>query len=212
VISIGILEDNLELRQSIVDFLNLFDRYLVVFSFGAYSELQKEKIDVCPDVVLLDVHLLDIDSIDLIKSIKMRFDDVQIIVITGDKEKSILLASVEKGASAILYKPFHFAELESCIESVMKTGSYLKPEVLTKLFDIINKENEPVNKGDKQITGREAEVLRLVIMGMTYKEISSKMDISFHTVNHHLKNLYIKYGVNSKSELIVKCIGSKGIK
>ena len=203
--SIGILEDNNSLRQTIVDYLLMTGKYEIAFSEGSFNLINKKLDGVSPDLILLDIHLSDVTGIDIIGDLKKRFADAYIIIITGDKEKDLLLKAIEKGANGYLYKPFSMAELTTAINTVNETGSFLEPEVLTKLFTLINQQRPKV-KFEEQIpfTQREVEILGLLKKGHTYNEMAEILNLSFHTINHHIKNLYLKTKVKSKSELIVK--------
>ena len=203
--SVGILEDNIVFRQTIGDFLNVSGKYQVVFSEGNFHNLAKRNFEIFPDVVLLDIHLSDVNGIDVISSIKKMFPDAYVIIITGDKDKTYVLEAIEKGACGYLYKPFSMKELENAISNVMETGSFLEPEVLTKLLGLINKRKTTNDIEEKiYLTAREKDILELLKKGHTYNEMADILCISFHTINHHIKNLYTKTNVKSKSELIVK--------
>lgn len=208
--SIGILEDNFSLRQSIEDYLHISGKYHLSFSDADYKSIAGKKIEVKPDILLLDIHLNDVNGIDLISNLKVMFPDASIIIITGDQNNSYLLKAIEKGACGFLYKPFSMAELDHAIATINETGSFLEPDVLTRLFSTINTSNsEQGMVADFNLTHRELEILELLKKGHTYNEIAEKLFLSFHTVNHHVKNLYIKANVNSKSELIVKFFKNK---
>ncbi len=203
--SIGILEDNLSLRQTVEDYLRSSESYSIAFSEGAYKDISDKDYETAPDFILLDNHLADVLGIDIIADIKIKFPSSQIIVITGDKTDDFLIKAIENGASSYLYKPFKMADLQNAIQLVNETGSFLKPEVLTKLLGLINqKKSKPEFSKKELLTQREVDILELIKKGCTYKEISSELNISFHTVNHHLKNLYVKLDVNSKVELVAK--------
>ena len=204
MISIGILEDNQSLRQTIVDYLIVTGKYQVVFSTGKFSAISKLTLDNAPHVVLLDLHLSDVNGIDIILNIRKMFPDAYIVIVTGDKDKEYILRAIECGANGYLYKPFTMTDLDTVIKTVYETGSFLEPDALTKLFSLINK--YPKNNLEIKIkfTPREKEILDLIKQGHTYNEMADILCLSFHTVNHHIKNLYTKTNVNSKSELIVK--------
>ena len=202
---IGILEDNLSLRQSISEYLTSTGSYTIVFSENSYATVKSAQYDVNPDYLILDVHLSDISVIDVISDLKKRFPQSKIIIMTGDENNALLLKSIENGANCFIFKPVIMSELINIMKQLEDKGSYLEPELLTKLMGLINQKNNNDTPDYKsQLTNRENDVLTLVEQGLTYKEISQKLSISFYTVNHHLKNIYSKLNVNSKLELITK--------
>jgi DNA-binding NarL/FixJ family response regulator len=205
MISIGILEDNVSLRQTVEDYLVVSGKFFVVFSEGNFNALSKREFEVFPDIVLLDIHLSDVNGIDVISNIKKMFPETYVVIITGDKDKEYILKAIEKGACGYLYKPFNMTELETMIATVQETGSFLEPDLLTKLFGLINKGTSKNSIEEKiYFTQREKEILELLKKGHTYNEMADILCVSFHTINHHIKNLYTKANVKSKSELIVK--------
>jgi DNA-binding NarL/FixJ family response regulator len=203
--SLCILEDNVVLRRSIEEYLTTTGKYQVTFSGGDGNSMLLWKHEIYPDFILLDIHLNDLSGIDIIKAIKVQFPEAHIIIITGDKSKESLIQAFEFGASAFLYKPFLVSDLDKVIDQVNNTGSFLEPDVLTKLLGLICQKNSPTSLFDKDdLTTREKELILLIKKGYTYKEMASELKLSFHTVNFHLKNIYAKTNVRSKSELIAK--------
>ncbi len=208
--SIAILEDNIGLRETIEDYLSTSDKYKVVFSVGNYQYFVESQATILPDFILLDIHLPDVLGIDIIADIKKLQPGANIIIITGDTDKEFLLQAIENGASAYIYKPFNMIDLEKVLDQVNLTGSFLEPEILTKLLGLINeKKMADSSMFMEGLTAREEEILLLIKKGQTYKEIAATLNISFHTVNHHLKNVYQKTNVKSKSELIAKYFTTK---
>ena len=96
-------------------------------------------------------------------------------------------------------------ELEKVISNVETSGSFLEPELLTKLMSLISiKNSQDLFGGKNEITPRENEIIELIKKGHTYKEMAELLHVSFHTINYHLKNIYIKANVRSKNELVAK--------
>jgi DNA-binding NarL/FixJ family response regulator len=205
---IGILEDNKPLSASITDFLEATGSYKVVFSVASYFDIKRVKLDVVPHFIMLDIHLLDGSGIDLIADLRHRFPGVQIIVITGDKDNhSLLLKAIEHGANGFLYKPIKMDNLLKVMEQLHETGSFLEPDILSKLMWLIQEKKGTSRLGladNTELTDREYEILVLVEQGLSYKDIADKLNISYYTVNFHLKKIYVKFEVNSKIELVVK--------
>ena len=204
MLSIAIIEDNSAFRQTIEDFLNAQDDYHVIFSGGRYQDFIESNCSN-PDFILLDIHLPDAVGTDVLFDLRKIAPRSFIVMITGDSEKEFLLKGMENGANAFVYKPFKMTELDKVIRQVNETGSFLEPEILTKLLGLINEKKKMSNSiFREELTPREKDLLRLIMKGHTYKEMATLLNISFHTVNHHLKNLYLKTDVRSKSELLAK--------
>ena len=132
------------------------------------------------------------------------YPDVKIIVMTGDiNDNNLLIRALKKGAVSFLLKPFSMADLESAISGTLSTGSYLKPEQLTALLDQMNeRKTKNLDAVKEKLTKTEFQIFLLTIEGLAYQEIANRLNVSYHTVNYHLKNIYLKTGVNSKIKLI----------
>ena len=154
MINIGILEDNVPLRVSMEDYFGVLGDYNIVFSASGSSCLQIDTVTKL-DFILLDIHLQNESGIDIIPKIKRLFPDVHVIVITGDTvDQFLLLDAIENGASSFLYKPFQGKNLTRIINELQTTSSYIEPELLTVLINLIrsrNKVGKLLAHADKQI-------------------------------------------------------------
>jgi DNA-binding NarL/FixJ family response regulator len=113
------------------------------------------------------------------------------------------MKAIENGANGYVYKPFSAAKLEQAIANVESTGSFLDPESLTKLMTMMqHSSGKKFLRTEEDLTPMEQKIIELVKKGLTYKEMAQDLNISFHTVNFHLKNIYYKMDVKSKAELI----------
>lgn len=204
--AIGILENDAGLRVTLEDFIATNAAYTVSFSVGRYREMLEIAHDCAkPQFVLLDIHLDDAIGLAIIDEIKRLFKGVDVIIITGDYDTSLILQAIQNGASGYLYKPFSTKKLSDAIDNVLRTGSFLDPETLTKLMAQLNvKKEDKDQKLLNTLTSREKKVLELAKKGYTYKEMANEMLLSFHTINFHLKSIYLKMDVKSKTELISK--------
>ena len=169
--SIGIIEDNNELRKTIAEYIKLSDEYSLSFSISDISSLKscKER----PDIILLDIHLKDMNSLDLLSDINQNFPKTHIVVMTGDKDNNHILTAYKYGASGFLYKPF-----------------YLRENINISLQEKYN------------LTFRELEIIDLMNKGFSYKEMAVKLEITVHAINYHTKNIYFKMDVNSQAKLM----------
>jgi len=200
--TVGILEDNLALRNSIKDYLEATGKYKTIFACGLYAEIATQKFREQPAFLILDIHLPDTSAINIIADLQKRWPNTRIIMVTGDKTPELLLEAVKQGAVSFLHKPVIMAELLNVLDQLTTNKSFLQPHMLTNLMALLkvdeNRHSRPINK----LTDREKEILAYVEQGKSYKVIARELNISFHTVNFHLKNIYVKYNVNSKLELI----------
>ncbi len=201
--AVGILEDNDALRSNISHYLEAMPDYFVVFSEPCYKNIENKTIDCEPDFILLDIHLKETSGIDLIADIVKRFPETSIIIMTGDQSEHHIMKAFESGAKGYLYKPFTMADTVATMQALLSNGSYMSPIAATKLIGILNKKEPTVSIKERLgLTNRDYEIVQLIKEGLAYQAIADKLFISYHTVNHHLKNVYVKMDVKSRSELI----------
>lgn len=206
MIHIGILEDNFSLRTSMVDYLDATGSFKVLFDFPKFSDFKKNKYSIEPDFVLMDVHLSDGSSIDQIQELLQIHPQAQVIIITGDEKDELIVKAIENGAKGYMFKPFTMQELINTLEIVRNNNGFLDSDVLSKLMLAMNKRKPLSSTGkihkDEKLSERENRVASLLAEGYSYKDIAKILNISYHTVNQHVKNIYQKLNIKNKYELI----------
>lgn len=208
--AVGILEDNDSLRKNIAYYLENSANYFVCFSEPTLDSLKNRDIPCDPNYILLDIHLNNTQSIDHIADLKKKFPGASVIVMTGDRNEQFILKAFENGAKGYLNKPFPLSETIKTMAALRDNGSYMSADTATKLIGLITKnETEQSFKDIYKLTERECEIVELMQEGLGYQAIADRLFISYHTVNHHAKNLYIKMDVSSRAELVAKCMKKK---
>lgn len=205
--TIAILEDDAILRSTLLDFLSISGDYIISYAGASIAEFVDLHFDETIDFILLDIHLNNSFALDSINSIKFKHKEARIIMLTGDKDDDLVMKSIVNGAHGFIYKPFSLSEIATTINNIKSSGAYLQPYVLNKLVKSINSSRSLFTLKDKySLTEREIDILYLTKNGYSYKEISKKLEISYHTVNFHMKNLFNKFDVTSKIQLMSKFI------
>ncbi len=197
----GLIEDDTALRTSLQEYL-LLNGCIVTFSTDCVDDVLQIEHEYNPDFILLDEHVTNGSGIESISKLKEKFKGANIILFTGDKSPELVMKALENGACGFLYKPFSFSQLESIIADIQKNGSYLHPLSASKLISTLQISKEKKLENYSKLTEKEDEIVKLLLTGKSYKEIATELNKSFFTVNYHLKNIYSKYNVNSKAELL----------
>jgi DNA-binding NarL/FixJ family response regulator len=207
MISLGIIEDDRLLRRNIEDCVNMVKDVALSFSFNS-MEAFFEQLDTLeePYIIFIDLGLPGISGLEGITYMRKRWNDTHIVVITGNDDENIIFNCIQRGANGYLLKPFKIKELLDNIDIIRKGGALITPEVAMKLFNKIHKPQETFEDNSSGLTSREKDVVNELLKGLTYKEISIALGISSTTVNDHIKSVYIKLGVRSKSELLAKVL------
>jgi DNA-binding NarL/FixJ family response regulator len=205
---IGIIEDDAALRKNLEYLFHLTDEFKVVFSISNIEKILANLDTETPSFIFLDINLPGISGLDGLSVLKKKYPESNIILISGESENDIIWKGLSNGAKGYLIKPISFETIKEQIEIIQKGGAFMTPEVAKKLLDKVNTVTEQKTSSQKIIglTKKENEVVQQVIKGLSYKEVSIMLSISYSTVNDHLKNIYKKMNVNSKSELICKIL------
>ena len=208
-----IVEDTKATRERLENAITEGDSFELVGSAGSFSlgsQLLEEK---SPDILLTDLDLPDGNGIDLIKRLhEPNITTKLAIVITIFGDEDHVISALKAGASGYLLKDDNFIEINNAITQMLNGGSPISPSIARYLLSelSLNPSSAVESEGEKILSNREHEMLILVSKGYTAKEIGVMLDISFHTVNAHVKNIYKKLSVSNKTEAIFEAT-KKGI-
>ena len=207
MITVGIIEDDRSLRRNLETFIGMEKDLEITFSCNSMEDfLEKRSALDEPYIVFIDLGLPGISGLEGITFIREKWADVHLVVITGNDDDAVILDCIQRGANGYLLKPFKIAELRKNIDIIRSGGALITPDVALKLFRKIHKPQERFEDNAANLTTREKGVVNELLKGLTYKEIAAVLGISPTTVNDHLKNVYFKMGVRTKSELIAKVL------
>lgn len=212
MITVGIIEDNLALRTGIEEFVSQNNDMRIVFSCNSVEKwlMNYDQNPESPYVLFLDIGLPGISGLKAISVIKDKYPETKLVVITGDDSRESVWEAITSGADGYLLKPFSLKEISHQIDIIQNGGAALSPMVAEKLIHRINANVRPARENKNLLlTRRENDVLEQLVKGLSYKEVANILQISFATVNDHIKNIYFKMGVNSKSELIAKVLSGR---
>ncbi|MBC7722554.1 MAG: response regulator transcription factor [Pedobacter sp.] len=207
MITVGIIEDDRSLRRNLETFIGMEKDLDITFSCNSMEDfLEQRQALYEPFIVFIDLGLPGISGLEGITFIRDKWADVHVVVITGNDDDTVILDCIQRGANGYLLKPFKIAELRKNIDIIRSGGALITPDVALKLFRKIHKPQERFEDNAANLTTREKGVVNELLKGLTYKEIAIALGISPTTVNDHLKNVYFKMGVRTKSELIAKVL------
>jgi len=165
-----------------------------------------------PDIVLMDIGLPGMSGIEATSILKRQYPSLKIVVQSIFEDTETIMNAIKAGAEGYLLKASSRAEIHAALREVYAGGSPLSGKVASKILEQCRKKNcdtSGANKNEFGLTARELEILDELMQGKACKCIASDLSISLHTVNNHLRSIYEKMQVNSRSEVAAKFIQKK---
>ena len=197
-----IYDDNADRRESLSILLGIDPGLQVVGAFPDCTLVAEQVASLKPDVVLMDIDMPEVDGIAGLKIIKAGFPGVKVLMQTVFEQNEKIFESVRNGASGYILKTEAAQRIPEAIRIVQEGGAIMTPSVAEKLLHYFRNDPLPAPKKDFGLSDREAEVLRLLSEGNSYKMIAARMAVTYFTVNAHLKKVYEKLQVHSSGEAI----------
>jgi DNA-binding NarL/FixJ family response regulator len=202
-ITVSIVEDDRRIRESLSVLIDGAEntRCLGVYASGEEAlELIPAKE---PEVVLMDINLPGMSGIECVRKLKARLPKVQILMLTMYEDDEKIFQSLVAGAGGYLVKRTSPSDLLKAIEEVHGGASPMSGKIARTVVEYFHKK-QGTQAEHVSLSRREEEILRLLAKGYRYKEIADALAISFETVRSHLKNIYDKLHVHSRTEAVVK--------
>ena len=199
-----VVEDRTRIRETIVDLINETDGLRCAGSYGSCEALLERLADEVPDVILMDIGLPGMSGIDGVKAVKARFPDVDILMHTVFDDDEKIFQSILAGASGYVLKNAEADELIRAIREI-RVGAPMSASIARRMLAMMRgKEAKPTDA--LNLTPRELEILQWLVEGLSYKKIAEKLFISPLTVQSHIKKVYEKLQVHSKSAAVSKAL------
>lgn len=205
-ITVSIVEDNEETRVNLIALLNEEPRVRCLSAHASAEEAIPAVLSATPDVLLVDINLPGLSGIECVARLKARLPDLRVLMLTKYQESDLIFDSLRAGASGYLLKRMSATELIPAIEQVHAGGAPMSMQIARKIVDYFQRTREPASDMEK-LTPREQEILALLAKGQLYKEISDRLGISLNTVRTHVKNIYDKLHVRSRTAATLKFVG-----
>ena len=204
-IKVALVEDLREIREGLTALINGTHGFKCVGSYYNMEVALARIGDEIPDVILTDIGLPGMSGIQGIEILRARFPEVPILALTVyDTDKKVFDALCA-GASGYLLKNTAPARLLEAIREVANGGAPMSPEVARRVIRLF-REFRPPESASYHLTSQETELLKLLIEGHYKKTAAKEMGISTNTVSFHLKNIYSKLQVHSKTEAVAKAL------
>ncbi|MCU0370211.1 MAG: response regulator transcription factor [Bacteroidales bacterium] len=203
---VAVVEDDRMVREVLEILLNGSPGFTCAASYGTGEDAVACLPDVNPDVVLMDINLPGINGIECIARLKEQNLPMLFIMLTIFEDADVIFQSLSAGASGYLLKQTPPAKLLEAIQEVHQGGSPMSREIARKVIQSFQRPLQE-ESAENALTKREEEILSYLVKGLLYKEIATRLFIGVETVRTHIRHIYEKLQVRTRSEAIVKYLG-----
>jgi DNA-binding NarL/FixJ family response regulator len=200
-----VIEDERELRNGLQVLLNMSPDFECVKSFGSMEEALRTVDSLQFDLVVTDIGLPRMDGIEGTQILHEKFPEMPIIVFTVHEEDDKIFQALCAGARGYLLKNTPPNRIIEALNEVAEGGAPMSPDVALRVVKLFRTFSPP-EKSDYRLTEQETKILKLLIDGHHYKTAAFELGISKATVAFHLKNIYQKLQVHSKTEAVAKAL------
>lgn len=199
-----VVEDDPRYRELLKTILVNSEKVMPLLELDNCVNIVAEVRKVQPDVVIMDINLPGRSGIDGMIELKRLFPDLKVLMLTVFEDEDKIFSAIKAGADGYLLKKDSPQKVLDSIQDVYDGKSSINGIIARKVLEYFQKQPTVKTPDDYNLTKREHEILELLIDGLSYKEIADKCFISIQTLNSHIKNIYTKLGVHSRSEASAK--------
>lgn len=204
---VWLIEDNTSYRDSIALIIDQSEDYYCLRQFSVWEKAIKQLENpksALPDIILSDIGLPGMSGIEGVILARKEKPDIPVIMLTVHDEDDKVFDAICAGAVGYLLKSATEEEIIEAMEQALNGGSPMNASIARKVLDMFAGMNSPAKHYD--LTDREKEILKFVTNGHTKKAIGLELNISFHTVDSHVRHIYEKLEVNCRSDAVAKAI------
>jgi DNA-binding NarL/FixJ family response regulator len=200
---VAIVEDNKTTREGLETIVNLSPDFRCVCTCPTAEEALRVLPAKAPELVLMDIQLPNMSGVDCVAKLKELLPNVQAIMVTVYEDPDRIFRALRAGASGYLLKRSEPEEVLNAMREVTQGGGAMSGEIARKVIGYF-RQQAAANAALDQLTDREREVLELVVHGLSNKEIADRLKVTLAAVRWHLKHIYQKLHVHSRTEAVLK--------
>ena len=203
---VAIVEDQRALREGLLSLVGGTGDFEIAGAYGSMEEALAA-IEAKPvDLVLADIGLPGMSGIEGVRRLKARHPSMQILMLTVYADNEHVFEAICAGACGYLLKDTPPAKLLEALREVQSGGAPMSPEIARKVVEMFQRVAPPPPTAGHSLSPREVDVLKLLAEGHVYKTAAAQLDLSIDTVRFHIRNIYEKLHVHSKSEAVLAAL------
>jgi DNA-binding NarL/FixJ family response regulator len=202
---VAIVEDERDIRECLTFLINGTAGYSCTGSYRSMEEALEKIAHQMPDVVLSDIGLPGMNGIEGIRILKERHPDLLILMLTIYDDDERIFDAMCAGASGYLLKKTPPVKLLESLKEAVAGGAPMSPEVARRVITLF-RQIRPPDRADYQLTPHETRLLKLFVEGHIYKTAAVELGVTVNTINFHVRNIYEKLQVHTRSEAVAKAL------
>lgn len=207
-IGVALVEDDRAVREGLGMLINGTPGYVCTGAYRSVEEALRSMGQHVPDVLLLDIQLPGMSGSAGVRVLQEKYPRLEIIMLTVLAEQDKVFESICNGACGYLLKETPPAKLLEAIREAQQGGAPLSPEIARKVVRLFQQTGPP-EKFDERLTPQELRLLKLLVQGYSYQRAADQLGISLNTVRDHVREIYRKLHVHSKSEAVGKALRNR---
>ena len=204
-IKVAIIEDRRDIREGLAVLINGTEGYRCTDAFRSMEEALESLDRSLPDVALVDIGLPGMSGIEGIGILKERHPTLPMLMLTVYNDDDRIFDALCAGACGYLLKNTPPARLLVSLEEAVMGGSPMSPEIARRVVTLF-RDIRPPETADYQLTPHETRLLKLLVDGHNYKTAAQELGVSVNTISFHMRHIYEKLQVHSKSEAVSKAL------
>lgn len=205
LIKTAIIEDQRDIREGLAMLINGTEGYACTGSYRSMEEALDKIGREMPDIVLSDIGLPGMSGIEGIRILKERYPQMFILMITVYDDDDRIFDALCAGACGYLLKRTSPTRLLESLKEAVTGGAPMSPEIASRVISLF-RDIRPPERADYELTPHETRLLKLLVDGHNYTTSAQELNVSINTIKFHMRNIYDKLQVHSKSEAVAKAL------
>ncbi|HTQ57411.1 MAG TPA: response regulator transcription factor [Bryobacteraceae bacterium] len=210
-LKVAIIEDQARIREGLRTLIDGTEGYLCTGAFGTMEEAIEKIPGNFPDAVLVDIGLPQMSGIEGIRLLKASYPKLPLVMLTVYEDDKRIFDALCAGACGYLLKKTPPARLLEGLQEAVRGGAPMTPEVAGRVIALF-REIRPPEDAAYHLTPHEIRILKLLVEGYNHKTAAAELDVSVNTIRFHLRSIYEKLQVHSKSEAVAKALRNRLIR
>jgi len=207
-VRVALVEDRAEIRDGLARLISQTDGFECAGAYRSMEEALAKLPENLPDIVLSDIGLPGMSGIEGVKILKEKYPALLVLMLSVYDDNDRIIEAICAGASGYLLKNTSTAKLIASIKEVLSGGAPMSPEIARRVMELF-RQNPPPKQVDYDLTPHETRLLKMLVEGHNYKTAAATLGLSVNTISFHMRHIYEKLQVHSKSEAVAKALKNR---